>query len=90
MKVKVKLMVPVHFRRASRWVGNADEYQTDDYVQEVNIPYRHNTDNSKLHDVIFNDVRTAYKDRGIMGGTTEVQMVGAPKVEAEVIDVTYQ
>lgn len=90
VKVKVKLMVPVHFRRASRWVGNADEYQTDDYVQEVNIPYRHNTDNSKLHDVIFNDVRTAYKDRGIMGGTTEVQMVGAPKVEAEVIDVTYQ
>ncbi len=90
VKVKVKLMVPVHFRRASRWVGNADEYQTDDYVQEVNIPYRHNTDNSKLHDVIFNNVRTAYKDRGIMGGTTEVQMVGAPKVEAEVIDVTYQ
>ena len=50
VKVKVKLMVPVHFRRASRWVGNADEYQTDDYVQEVNIPYRHNTDPDYHHD----------------------------------------
>lgn len=89
VKVKVKLMIPVHFRRASNWVGNEDKYKTDDYIQEINIPYTRNMDRNKLYDVTFKNIRTAYKDRGIMGGTTEVQMVGAPKIEAEVIDVTY-
>lgn len=87
VKVKVKLSIPVHFRRASRWVGNADEYKNDEYTKEITIAY--NANSNHVERVDFDGVRTAYKDRGMMGGTTEVQMVGDPIVVAEVIDVTY-
>lgn len=87
VKVKVKLSIPVHFRRASRWVGNADEHKNDEYTKEITIAY--NSNSLHVEQVNFDGVRTAYKDRGIMGGTTEVQMVGDPIVVAEVIDVTY-
>lgn len=87
VKVKVKLSIPVHFRRASRWVGNADEHKNDEYTKEITIAY--NSNSLHVEQVNFDGVRTAYKDRGFMGGTTEVQMVGDPIVVAEVIDVTY-
>ncbi|WP_320151526.1 hypothetical protein [uncultured Tolumonas sp.] len=87
VKVKVKLSIPVHFRRASRWVGNADEHKNDEYTKEITIAY--NSNSLHVEQVNFDGVRTAYKDRGIMGGTTEVQMVGDPIVVAEVIDITY-
>lgn len=87
VKVKVTLSVPVHFQRASRWLGNADKYSNDEYVKELDIPFSPNS--NRIETVDFTDVRTAYKDRGIMGGTTEVQMVDGATVKAEVINVSY-
>lgn len=87
VKVRTTVTVRQHFYRRSAWVGNADEQQTKQATAErvVRLSPR---DYSASADISVNGVLLNYKDRGIMGGTTEITLIGEPDMKSEVVDVT--
>lgn len=85
--VKAMLKVPKHEMLRSRWLGNADR----DYVDEHEVKQIVRLNKPKFVEntvVVFKNILTNYKDRGIAGGTTEITMVGEPRCSMEVVDVS--
>lgn len=86
VKIRTTVTVWQHFYRRSAWVGNADEQRTQNFTAEKTV--RLSPPNySATADTSVNNVLLNYKDRGIMGGTTEITMIGDPEMKSEVVDV---
>ena len=68
-------------------LGNVDEDYTHEVLSQETVRLSA-PDYSAEIPVAFKNVTATYKDRGIMGGTTEITMNGKPTVSVEVADVT--
>jgi len=85
--IKAILKIPKHLMRRSSWLGNSDEDYVDEIVTTKTIRLSGPAFSADTT-MLFDNVTATYKDRGVMGGTTEVTMTGDPSINTEVSNVT--
>lgn len=85
--LKATLSLPVNYYRRSDWIGNVDLNETRTQTRQQTVRLRPSSYENRVR-FNFESVLVSYKDRGTAGGTTEIKLVGTPRIDVEVIDVS--